>query len=132
MSKENICSSTLLMTDVDKLTYRQLQLELKSRHLKAAGKTTVLRERLRQSLIDEENEDERILEDLDECSICLDKLSSDQRTTIETTCYHRYHRFCLKKWIESNNDCSMSCPLCRCSLANERSNEQDLEKKNDV
>lgn len=116
------------MTDVDKLTYRQLQLELKSRNLKAAGRTEVLRERLRQVLI-ENAENEPMLDYLDECSICLDKLSFDKRITIQTTCLHRYHRVCLKKWIESNGEFSLCCPLCRCSLANDRHITQGVEKK---
>lgn len=121
----------LLITDVDKLTYRQLQLELKSRNLKAAGKTEVLRDRLRQALM-ENHEDEINLDELDECSICLDKLSFDRRTTILTTCSHRYHRICLKKWIESNGESSMCCPLCRCSLANDRQIEQGRDRKSSM
>ncbi|CAF2726163.1 unnamed protein product [Rotaria sp. Silwood2] len=118
----------MLLSDVDKLTYRELQTELKSRNLKAVGKTEILRERLRQALINN-NEDEPMSDYLDECSICLDKLSFDRRTTIITTCLHRYHRICLKKWIESNGEFSLCCPLCRCSLADDRHIKQDGDKK---
>ena len=121
----------LLINDVDKLSYRQLQLELKSRNLKAAGKTETLRERLRQSILDT-NEDEFLSDSLDECSICLDKLSLDKRTTLTTTCSHRYHRICLRKWIESNSEYSLCCPLCRYSLANDRHIKQDGDKKSIV
>ena len=123
--------SMLLLTDVDKLTYRQLQLELKSRHLKAAGRTEVLRGRLRQSLI-ENNEDDSNCDDLEECFICLDQLSFDQRTTVTTTCSHRYHRICLKRWIESNDEASMCCPFCQCSLANDRHFHEVRDDKGSV
>ena len=112
------------MTDIDQLSYRQLQIELKARALKAAGKSEILRERLRQALI-EQNEDDLFVDDLDECSICLDTLTFDKITTILATCLHRYHRICLKKWIETNSEYSLCCPLCRCSLVNDRCNEQD-------
>jgi hypothetical protein len=128
MSTNNDFPSTLVLSDVDKLTYRQLQLALKSRNLKAAGKTEILRERLRQSLINK-NEDDQLSDYLDECSICLDKLSFDKRLTVTTTCLHRYHRICLKKWIESNSEYSLCCPLCRYSLANDRHIKQDEDKK---
>jgi hypothetical protein len=128
MSTKSHYPSILLISDVNKLTYRQLQLELKSRNVKAAGKTEVLRERLRQALINN-NEDDQMIDYLDECSICLDKLSFDKRTTVLTTCSHRYHRICLKKWIESNGEYSLYCPLCRCSLANDRHIEQGGDKK---
>ncbi|CAF1246084.1 unnamed protein product [Adineta steineri] len=128
MSSENNLSSMLLISDVDKLTYRQLQVELKSRNLKSGGKTEILRERLRQALR-KTDENEQISDYLDECSICLDKLSLDKRLTIITTCLHQYHRICLKKWIESNGEFSLCCPLCRCSLANDRHIEQDGNKK---
>lgn len=118
----------MLISDVDKLTYRELQLELKSRNLKAAGRTEALRERLRHALISN-NEDEPMSDYLDECSICLDKLSFDTRTTISTTCFHRYHRICLKKWIVSNGEFSLCCPLCRCSLANDRHIKKSGDKK---
>jgi hypothetical protein len=128
MSKKLYSPIKLLISEVDKLSYRQLQLELKARHLKAAGRTEVLRERLRKSIINR-NEEEPISDYLDECSICLDKLSCDELTTVMTTCLHRYHRICLKKWIESNGEYSLCCPLCRCSLANDRHIEQDGDKK---
>lgn len=118
----------LIISDVDRLTYRQLQLELKSRQLKAAGKSEVLRERLRQALIADDLEDD-LIDQLDECAICLEKLSEDRRTTVQTTCAHRYHRICLKKWIASNGESSLCCPLCRQSLANDRHMEQGREEK---
>ncbi|CAF1250635.1 unnamed protein product [Rotaria sordida] len=118
----------MLISDIDKLTYRELQLELKSRNLKAAGKTEILRERLRKALINN-NEDELMSDYFDECSICLDKLSFDKRTTIITTCLHQYHRICLKKWIESNGEFSLCCPLCRYSLANDRHIKEGGDKK---
>ncbi len=128
MSTENCSPLMLVISDINKLTYRQLQVELKSRNLKSGGKTEILRERLRQALIDN-NEDEQMSDYLDECSICLDKLSCDKRTTIVTTCLHQYHRICLKKWIESNGEFSLCCPLCRYSLANDRHIKQDGDKK---
>jgi len=128
MSRKVYLPSMLLINEVDQLSYRQLQFELKARHLKAAGKSEVLRERLRKAIINK-NEDEHMSDYLDECSICLDKLSFDKITTVMTTCLHQYHRICLKKWIESNGEYSLCCPLCRCSLANDRHIEQGEDKK---
>ena len=124
MSKKLPRPTRILLNEINKLTYRQLQLELKARDLKAAGKTEVLRERLRQ-VIDDENEDDY----LDECSICLEKLSDNNLTTVLTTCLHRYHRICLKKWLESNGEYSLCCPLCRSSLAHDRTVEQNEQTK---
>ncbi|CAF1671308.1 unnamed protein product [Rotaria magnacalcarata] len=118
----------MLISDINKLTYRELQIELKFRNLKAAGKTEVLRDRLRQAIINN-SEDEPMSDYFDECSICLERLSFDKRTTILTTCLHQYHRICLKKWIESNGEFSLCCPLCRCSLANDRHIKQVGDKK---
>jgi len=128
MPRKICLPSMLLISEVNQLSYRQLQFELKARNLKAAGKTEVLRERLRKSIINK-NEDDQMSDYLDECSICLDKLSFDKLTTIMTTCLHQYHRNCLKKWIESNSEYSLCCPLCRCSLANDRHIEQGEDKK---
>lgn len=128
MPKKIYLPSTLLIDEVDQLTYRQLQIELKSRNLKAAGNREVLRERLRQAIFDK-NEDDQMSDYLNECSICLDKFSSDKTTTIVTTCLHEYHRSCLNKWIESNSEYSLCCPLCRCSLINDRYIEQGEGKK---
>ena len=129
MPQDNCLPSRLHISEVDKLTYRQLQIELKSRNLKAAGKTKVLRDRLRKFLIDQ-NDDEAMSDDHhDECSICLDKLFNDNITTVLTTCSHRYHRICLRKWIESNGEYSLCCPLCRYSLANDGYNEQIGDEK---
>ena len=121
--RKHTMSSSLVISDVDKLTYRQLQLELKSRKLKAAGKSGVLRARLRRWLL-AQNDDEF---DFDECSICLEKLSFDRRTTVITACAHPYHRICLKKWIKTTGESSMSCPLCRSSLLHD---EQLVQGRN--
>lgn len=128
MSKKVHRPTRLLLNEIEKLTYRQLQLELKARDLKAAGKTEILRERLRKSIV-EQNDEDLFSDDLDECSICLDKLSDNNFTTIVTTCLHRYHRICLKKWLESNGEYSLCCPLCRSSLANDRTIEPNEQIK---
>lgn len=119
----------LLVHEIDKLTYRQLQLELKARDLKASGKTEILRERLRKVLVNENAEEDPLFDYLDECSICLEKLSDNTLTTVLTTCSHRYHRDCLKKWFESNSEYSLCCPLCRSSLAHTRHIEQNEQTK---
>lgn len=114
--------STLLINDVKNLTFRQLQIELKSRNLKAIGRREVLCERLRQAIIN----------DLDECSICLDKLSFDRRTTVTTNCLHRYHRICLRKWVKTNENSSRFCPLCRTSLVEDEKVERRRKVKQNV
>lgn len=55
---------------------------------------------------------ERLLsEDLDEeCSICLEYLSKDNKI-ITLECDHIYHSQCIKKWLLKDKE--NSCPLCR-------------------
>lgn len=43
---------------------------------------------------------------LDECSICLDK---NNNSFITTKCNHKFHEDCFYKWMEINS----SCPICR-------------------
>lgn len=129
MPKKLAQPTVLLIHEIDKLTYRQLQLELKARDLKAAGKTDILRERLRKVLVNETDSKDPLFDYLDECSICLEKLSL---TTILTSCSHRYHRDCLKKWFDSNSEYSLCCPLCRSSLVNTRHIEQNEQIKSFV
>ena len=43
---------------------------------------------------------------LEECSICLNKIEND---FYKTDCNHRFHRKCYEKWMNYN----INCPLCR-------------------
>lgn len=43
---------------------------------------------------------------VNECSICLNDIESDQQTT---NCNHTFHNACLNNWLDINN----SCPVCR-------------------
>ena len=42
-----------------------------------------------------------------ECSICLHNIKSNN--LIETKCKHKFHKYCLKEWLKTNN----TCPICR-------------------
>lgn len=44
----------------------------------------------------------------EKCCICLDSIASNDRTRI-TSCRHRFHYSCIKKWSKREN----SCPLCK-------------------
>lgn len=63
-----------------------------------------------------DNLDEKIKENVENCSICFEKLNSEDVLSI-TSCSHIYHYNCLDKWIESKKDCvDILCPLCRTNL----------------
>jgi hypothetical protein len=58
---------------------------------------------------------EGLLEELTECSICLENISINFDEIIKTDCSHYFHKECLKKWFLYK---SSSCPLCRKDLSN--------------
>ena len=43
-----------------------------------------------------------------DCSICLEKLIDDD-IEIELPCKHRFHVYCIQRWVDINKN----CPLCR-------------------
>tara|TARA_B110001454_G_scaffold218616_1_gene247163 strand:+ start:492 stop:1550 length:1059 start_codon:yes stop_codon:yes gene_type:complete len=43
-----------------------------------------------------------------DCSICLEKLIDDD-IEIELPCKHRFHIYCIQRWVDINKN----CPLCR-------------------
>ena len=50
--------------------------------------------------------------DEEDCSICLNKITSDNVITDE--CNHNFHKDCLKRWCENQSDIEQTkCPLCR-------------------
>ncbi len=60
--------------------------------------------------------DEKTKENNDNCSICFEKINSEDVLSI-TSCNHIYHYNCLDKWIESKKEClDILCPLCRTNL----------------
>ena len=54
---------------------------------------------------------ERTLDILDNCSICLKKMYCNN--SISTECNHIFHKICLETWLKNKD----TCPLCR-SLCN--------------
>ena len=48
------------------------------------------------------------LKEVKTCSICLEKLIDDD-IEIELPCKHRFHIYCIQKWVDINKN----CPLCR-------------------
>jgi hypothetical protein len=48
------------------------------------------------------------LPEVKDCSICLEKLIDDD-IEIELPCKHRFHIYCIQKWVGINKN----CPLCR-------------------
>jgi hypothetical protein len=42
------------------------------------------------------------------CSICLEVFEKNDKY-IEFECKHIYHKFCIKEWLQNNNN----CPNCR-------------------
>ena len=55
---------------------------------------------------------EGLLEELSECSICLENINSNK--IIKTDCFHYFHKECLDIWVLYKNN----CPLCREYLNN--------------
>ena len=53
-----------------------------------------------------------------DCSICFDALDSSD---IVTDCHHCFHRVCIRTWLHNHS----TCPLCRYSLTNVRSDKQE-------
>lgn len=41
-------------------------------------------------------------QDLKECSICLENLSSKIDENIQLDCQHEFHRKCIQEWLDSN------------------------------
>ena len=50
----------------------------------------------------------------DECIICLEEmqLNGQETTFMKTPCGHRYHKKCLKDWMQQRHQ----CPACRAAL----------------
>ena len=43
------------------------------------------------------------------CTICIDEIILTNENTIKLECEHFYHKDCINKWLENNNN----CPICR-------------------
>ena len=53
------------------------------------------------------------LNNKNDCSICLDKISTDYNFTI-TKCGHWFHTNCITSYyINNTNEINLSCPCCR-------------------
>lgn len=59
-------------------------------------------------------------QDLEKCTICLDKLSLDEKENKELPCSietkkqnHKFHTACIDGWLKEGN---LTCPLCRSLL----------------
>ncbi|CAF1105290.1 unnamed protein product, partial [Didymodactylos carnosus] len=48
-----------------------------------------------------------------QCSICLMNLEQEQSEKIELICQHAFHRLCVRKWLQSGEQTSGQCPICR-------------------
>lgn len=54
--------------------------------------------------------EEIIIDNLDDCCICLETMKNKNRTTLKVlTCKHVFHSKCIKEWNKINN----TCPICR-------------------
>ena len=60
-------------------------------------------------LIKEINKDEIVDKINNTCSICLGEYIDDRKMS-RLKCGHIYHKECIMKWINNNNN---ECPLCR-------------------
>lgn len=54
------------------------------------------------------------------CSICLDKIDYNQKTTV-LECNHIYHYDCAKIWFTSKCH-QLTCPYCRCNIKKNNNN----------
>ena len=59
------------------------------------------------------------------CSVCLSELDEgNNQDAIEVTdCNHRFHRACLQRWLEENNN----CPLCRHEFENDEEEDGEID-----
>ncbi|KGN43349.1 uncharacterized protein LOC101214496 [Cucumis sativus] len=64
---------------------------------------------------------EEKMEELGDCSICLDELSCEKREVMRIPCGHVYHESCIFKWLENHN----SCPLCRKPLHHDDEDDEE-------
>ena len=54
--------------------------------------------------------EEIVIDNLDECCICLERMKTKNRTTLKVlTCKHVFHTKCIEEWNKINN----TCPICR-------------------
>ena len=47
----------------------------------------------------------QVISETNLCSICL---TAEQRTVVQLSCNHAYHRRCVKRWLRTQ----LTCPLC--------------------
>lgn len=47
------------------------------------------------------------------CSICLTSIKPEERSMIELSCGHSFHRSCLRDWFDSSDSYKHTCPNCR-------------------
>lgn len=62
-------------------------------------------------VIADDIEEQRLI---DECSICHDVLETN---VIKTECEHIFHKSCVISWINSGQNQSLKCPICRTRLS---------------
>lgn len=74
-------------------------------------------------------------EQMDECPICMDDLTTGSSGTegfFATTCHHRFCRTCWDAWCrEFHNMPSVTCPLCRAPQTNPRMPQDDEPQYNE-
>ena len=58
-----------------------------------------------------------ILNNCENCSICLDAFECDKSSVCITPCNHIFHYDCLKKWVD-DNVLAPKCPNCNNNLIN--------------
>ena len=58
-----------------------------------------------------------ILNNCENCSICLDAFECDKSSVCITPCNHIFHYDCLKKWVD-DNVLTPKCPNCNNNLIN--------------
>ena len=61
----------------------------------------------------------------EDCPICY--CSMKDTKVYETCCNHHFHKHCLNKWLEKNDN----CPICRKQLK-EKKQRRDIEELTDV
>lgn len=51
-----------------------------------------------------------------DCAICLEDFENGELCQIFPVCNHIFHYSCIQHWLKKN----MTCPICRCSIVNEK------------
>ena len=75
---------------------------------------------------EEQNVEEILSNQEEECPICC--CSMNNNNVHKTSCNHCFHKDCLNKWLENNDN----CPICRKQLKENKQKKVKVDLTNDL